>query len=66
VNCDELAVVHHSDQERNVDVLFTRISLSPTCGTGAFSFNFSESNPVLPSTVHCLVVVGAMLIELDV
>jgi hypothetical protein len=42
-------------------ILLIRTSLSPISGTLACSLNLRASKPLLPSTVHALVVVGAIL-----
>ena len=60
------ALAMDDDQHGRVNVLLTRTSLSPICGTGAFSFNLRASKPVFPSTVHCFAVVGAILSSLKV
>jgi hypothetical protein len=57
---DCCALAMDDDQQGRVNIPLTRTSLSPICGTGAFSFNLSASKPVFPSTVHCFAVVGAI------
>ena len=38
----------------------TSTSFSPISGTCTFSWNFSDSKPFFPSTVHCFIVEGAI------
>jgi len=63
---DFCALALDDDQQGRVNVLLIRTSLSPTFGTGAFSFHLSASKPVFPSKVHCFVVVGTIVRDIKV
>jgi hypothetical protein len=64
MECASILERHNLKEGRTekIHLLFTKTSLSPSLGTGAFSSNFKESKPFWPWTVHCRVVVGVDII----